>query len=137
MANALELTILTPQRKVLEKETVGSISLTGSEGKIQILPGHAAMVGTLEVGTFECDTPSKGKLFGVISSGFFEVEGDSVVLVAETLELQNEIDVARAKAAQQKAQEMLKEAGLTDEKFRKYELKLQRAMIRQQSSQIH
>lgn len=68
---------------------------------------------------------------GVISNGFFEVNGDCVMVLAETLELRGEIDVARAKLAQQKAEKALQEAGIDEHRFRKYQLKLQRALLRQ------
>ncbi len=110
---------------------MNSVSLTGSEGQIQILPGHAAMVGTLETGPFEVSYADGRKERGVISTGFFEVREGLVTVLAETAELASEIDVGRAKKAQQKAEAGLSAASLTPENFRKYQLKLQRSMIRQ------
>jgi F-type H+-transporting ATPase subunit epsilon len=52
--------------------------------------------------------------------------------LAETVELANEIDLGRAKNAQLKAEEMLRTASLDEHQFKKYELKLQRAIIRQE-----
>ena len=69
---------------------------------------------------------------GVISSGFFEVRDGGVTVAAETVELAKEIDLQRAKTAQKKAENALTDPELDFALFRKYELKLQRALVRQQ-----
>jgi F-type H+-transporting ATPase subunit epsilon len=134
MSTGLSLSILTPERRLVEKLSVDEVTLPGSEGEIQILPGHAAMIGTLETGVFSFHSSGKSAV-GVISSGFFEVKDDEISVMAETLELKSEIDVSRAKKAQQVAQDALNSASLDEQQFKKYQLKLQRALIRQQVSQ--
>jgi F-type H+-transporting ATPase subunit epsilon len=132
----LKLSILSPERRLVERVEVDEITLPGSEGQIQILPGHAAMVGTLQAGGFAYHHAGphteKGSVFGALSTGFFEVKDDEVQLMVETLELKSEIDVDRAKKAQAAAEKTLLESDLDEHQFRKYELKLQRALIRQQ-----
>lgn len=132
MSNELKLSILSPERRLLEAETVQEITLPTSEGQIEILPGHAAMIGTLQTGVFSYVSSDGSKHTGLITTGFFEVADDQVTVMAETLELSGEIDVERAKKAQKVAEDVLREAELDEHKFKKYELKLQRALIRQQ-----
>lgn len=132
MEGNLTLTILSPERRLLNQLPVESVTLTGSEGQIQILPGHAPFISTLETGVFNYRISGEGAGTGVISSGFFEVKQNQVTVMAETLELKSEIDIPRAKSAQEKAEAMLKEAALDEHQFKKYQLKLQRALIRQQ-----
>ena len=132
MAENLKLTILSPERRVAEGIEVKSVTLPGSEGLIQILPGHAAMVGTLLTGIFQYEAASGDQDQGAVSTGFFEVRGDEIAVMAETLELQAEVDLVRAKSAQARAESALQNPELDDSKFRKYQLKLQRALIRQQ-----
>jgi F-type H+-transporting ATPase subunit epsilon len=127
----VKLTILSPERRLLDRAEVDWVTLPGSEGQIQILPGHAAMIGTLQTGIFSYQETRGPESSGVISSGFFEVAGDDVTVTAETLELKGEIDVNRAKAAQAKAEAGLQAADLDEHRFKKYQLKLQRALIRQ------
>jgi F-type H+-transporting ATPase subunit epsilon len=131
---ALQLSILSPERKLLESSPAEEVTLVTSEGMIQILPGHAAMVGTLETGAFSYRTASNELVNGFISTGFFEVRDDKLSLMAETIELQDEIDAERARRAQAKAEEILKQSDLDDATFQKYRLKLERALIRQQLS---
>jgi F-type H+-transporting ATPase subunit epsilon len=129
----MNLSIFSPERRLLDGATVDSVLVTGSEGQVEILPGHAPMVGTLETGIFAYRVPGDPKLHrGAISTGFFEVKDDKVVVLAETLELEGEIDVERARKAQALAEQTLSAAALEGDKFNKYQLKLQRALIRQQ-----
>lgn len=128
----LKLSILSPERRLVERTEVEEVTLTGSEGQIQILPGHAAMMGTLETGLFSYRAPSGQTQTGVVSTGFFEVHDDLVTLLAETIEVQGEIDFDRAKRAQQEAERILSQAELDPSQFKKYQLKLERSLIRQQ-----
>lgn len=133
----LLLSILTPERKLVERAVVREVFLTGSEGTIEVLPGHTAMMGTLEAGRFAY-VSDQGAVNqdGFISHGFFEVaptpEGTEVSVLAETLELQDEIDIDRARKAQKAAEQALSDANLDEHRFRKYQTKLQRSLGRQQ-----
>jgi F-type H+-transporting ATPase subunit epsilon len=132
MANeTFELSILAPERRLVENEPVISVVVTTSQGETEILPGHADMVAKLDTGRFQYTLLSGKIVTGVISSGFVNVENGAVKVVAETIELPNEIDVNRAKQAQMTAEKMLNDASLEGPQFRKYQLKLQRAIIRQ------
>ena len=131
MANTFNLSIYSPERKLLENEPATSLLLSTVEGESEILPGHVDMVSKLETGRFEYKTLTGKPVTGLISSGFINIENNSVKVLAETLELPNEIDVNRAKAAQLKAEQMLADASLGEHEFKKYQLKLQRAVVRQ------
>ena len=106
--------------------------VTTIEGEIQILPGHASLVGVLGTGRITYTLVGEKPVTGIISTGFVSVEEGSVKVVAETIELSGEIDLNRAKLAQQKAQQALADASLSEAHFKKYQLKLQRAIIRQE-----
>jgi len=126
------LSIFAPERRLTQDEMVKSFILTTAKGEIEILPGHADMIAMLDTGRFSYTVEGKAPVQGVISSGFVNVESGKVKVIAETLELPREIDVSRAKAAQAKAEQMLTDASLDEHSFKKYQLKLQRAVIRQQ-----
>ena len=129
--STFNLTILAPERKLLQNEPVESLIITTVEGEIEVLPGHADMISQLSTGRFAYRTTKGERTTGVISTGFLSVEEGSVKVIAETIELSGEIDKSRAKQAQANAEKNLNEAGLDEEAFRKYQLKLQRAIIRQ------
>lgn len=125
------LSILAPERRLIEGQRVVSTVLTTTEGEIEILPGHANMVAQLEPGRFTYTPRGEKPVTGVISSGFVNVESGSVKVVAETIELSSEINLDRAKVAQTKAEEKLASSALDAASFKKYQLKLKRATIRQ------
>lgn len=132
MADTLKLNILSPERRLLDGFEVAVVTLPGAEGQIQVLPGHVPMVSVLNTGVFTYTLPNGTHESGFISTGFVEVLNDEVTVLAETLELKGEIDLSRARRAQERAEQELQGASLDEQKFRKYELKLQRAVIRQQ-----
>lgn len=133
----MKLNILSPEKRIASSIEVSSVTLPGSEGQIQILSEHADMIGTLETGSFAFQTMDGATVVGVITSGFFEVRGgETVTVTAETVELAKEIDLGRAKSAQKKAEGALLDPELDSKLFRKYELKLQRALIRQQIASL-
>jgi F-type H+-transporting ATPase subunit epsilon len=129
--NSFSLSVYAPERKLTQDEQVQSFVVTSTQGELEILPGHANMISALDTGRFVYTPVGKAPVHGVISSGFVNVENGAVKVIAETLELAQEIDVSRARAAQVKAEKMLEDAALDPSSFRKYQLKLQRALIRQ------
>ncbi len=129
---SLKLSVLSPERKLVESALVEEVTLPTSEGQIQVLPGHAAMIGLLETGVVSYRLSDGATVVGAVSTGTFEVKDDELAVLAETLELAREIDVARAQKAQKTAEDALRDAALDEHSFRKYQLKLQRSLIRQQ-----
>ena len=148
MSETLRLTVLSPERRLVDRVAVAEVTLPSVDGQVQVLPGHAPMVAQLQSGPFAYvpRAQSDGAGRGFISTGYAEVSGETVTVYADVLELHGEIDLDRARRAQKKAEENLvgsapaggatgELAGELDEHhFRKYQLKLQRALIRQQVS---
>ena len=77
-----------------------------------ILPGHAPLLGLLGIGTLTYVSASDGKKrYLSIHGGFVEVLDDHVRVLADCAERAEEIDVQRARAALQRAQEEGLESG--------------------------
>ena len=64
--------------------------------------------------------------------GYFEIKDDKIIVLVETAEAAEEIDVERAKAALGRAEEALKKLTPEDKQFKVYEAALERAIIRMQ-----
>jgi F-type H+-transporting ATPase subunit epsilon len=128
----MKLSILSPERKLVEGLEVQEVTLPTAEGEVQILPDHATMIGVIETGSFRFTETGGSQTVGFVSTGFFQVlpSGDVLAMV-ETLELKGEINLSRAAAAQKKAEEALKNSELDESSFKKYQLKLQRSIVRQ------
>lgn len=130
MADKLNLRVYSPERTLLAGKEVQALTLPGSEGQIEVYPEHARMVGTLETGAFSYTLADGNVESGMMSDGFFEIRGDDVFVMAEVLELSHEIDVERARRAQERAEKAL-ESDLEPDQFDIEQLQLRKAVIRQ------
>ena len=100
--------IVTPRRTVYAGEVV-SFSAPGTAGGFQVLFNHAALLSSLETGEVKVVEPDGSELRYATSGGFVEVRNNTVVLLAETAERSDEIDVKRASASRERAQRRLAE----------------------------
>lgn len=123
-----DLEIITPER-VMFSERATSVSAPGVEGNFQVLFHHAPFLTTLDIGKIKLQTADGKEMFFATSGGFVEVRDDRVVLLVETAERADEIDVERANASRRRAEQRLKER---DEKTdaTRAEASLRRAMNR-------
>ena len=96
------LEIVTPKRIVFKGE-VTSFSAPGVEGGFQVLHSHAPLLATVTIGKVKLSEASGTELHYAISGGFVEVRDNNVILLAETAERTDEIDVERVKAARDRA----------------------------------
>jgi len=131
LPESIELVIVTPERQLL-RETVVEVTLPGGDGCLGILPGHAPLITELGIGelTYHAKGASEAGQLAVIS-GFAEVLGDRVTVLAETAEKPEEIDVARAEEAKKRAEERLASAASNpDVDWARAAVALQRSLIR-------
>lgn len=119
--------IVTPERMVFS-EDVDFVVVPGIEGYIGVLPMHAPLVSGLNIGVLKVITSGKETKMA-ISGGFMEVNNDKVVVLADTAEISNEIDVDRAKAARERAEQRLADR-THDVDIARAEMALRRALAR-------
>jgi F-type H+-transporting ATPase subunit epsilon len=128
MAEKLKLEMVTPYKRILS-EDVDELSAPGSLGDLGILPGHTPLLTTLKVG--ELTYKKDGETVHVaVNWGYVEVEEDTVTVLVETAELADQIDLERAKAAFDRAEEALKTLSSEEKDFKIMEAALERAVIR-------
>jgi F-type H+-transporting ATPase subunit epsilon len=127
MENKLKLEIVTPYGLILS-EDVDEVACTGSEGDFGVLPGHVPFFTTLKVGMLIYKKGSSIK-YVFVNWGYAEVGPDRVIL-ADSAEKSEDIDVERAKAAMKRAEERLKKAEEFD--FARSTSSLERAVARVQ-----
>jgi F-type H+-transporting ATPase subunit epsilon len=128
-ANDIQLVVVTPKRQLL-RESASEVQLPGADGYLGVLPGHAPLMTELGIGELSYhDLSGKESTHMAILSGFAEVLSDRVTVLAETAELAQEIDVARAEAARARAEKRLA-SGDTNIDWDRASVALQRALIR-------
>lgn len=126
--STIRLEIVTPERKVYSDE-VNMVIVRGELGELGILPKHAPFVTPLVISAVRIKKDGEEKLIA-ISGGFLDVNPEKIVILAETAELPEEIDLDRAIAAKQRAQSRLSRKDMDQVDFRRAELSLQRALTR-------
>jgi F-type H+-transporting ATPase subunit epsilon len=108
MADTIELEIVTPERLVV-KDRAEEVQIPGRNGYLGVLPGHAPLITELAIGEITYINAGVSTRLAV-AWGFAEVLPDKVTILAETAEHAEDIDVPRAEAARDRAQEHLKTA---------------------------
>ncbi len=128
MAEKLKIELMTPYKKVLSEE-VDMVTATGTLGEFGLLPGHATYLTSLKIGELSY-TKDGITQYLALNWGYLEVENDEVVILVETAERADEIDLERAKAALGRAEEALKGITREDKDFAVQQSALERALIR-------
>ena len=105
----LHLEILTVERKLFDDE-VNMVIAPGTVGILGILPHHTPLITTLTYGELQVKKEGEPDQFFAIGGGFMEVQPHRVIVMADTAEQAEEIDVQRAEAARHHAEELLKRA---------------------------
>ncbi len=130
MAEKMKLEIVTPYSKVVDME-VDEVTATGKLGEFGVLPGHAPFLTSLRIGELCYKNDGVGTCMA-LNWGYFEIRDDKIIVLVETAERADEIDVERARAALGRAEEALKKLTPEDKQFKIYEAALERAVIRMQ-----
>lgn len=107
MANAIKFEIVTPECVVF-KEEIMQISVPTKEGEITVLPKHIPLVASLMPGVIEIKRINGSLKIISTSGGFIEVLKDKVVILADTAEMAEEIDIDRADEARKRAENIIK-----------------------------
>ena len=103
-----ELMILTLARGELYQGRVASLVAPGLEGYFGVLARHAPLVAQLAPGELSVVDEEERRRFFAVSGGFLEVGWDRVTILADAAEGADEIDVARARQAQERARRRLR-----------------------------
>lgn len=122
------LEVVTPERKVYERE-IDMVIVQGVEGELGILPNHIPFVTPLRIAPLTARRDGEEDLIAV-NGGFMEVRKDRVVILAESAELPEEIDVDRAQAARDRAQRRIQAEKKDDIDYLRAEIALQKAINR-------
>ncbi len=123
----LRLDIVTAERNVYSDD-VDMVTAPGIEGELGILPRHAPLMTALQPGELRIRKGDEIEFFA-IGGGFMEVRPDRVIVLADSAERADEIDIERAEAARQRAEKMLKE-GVPEGQIEVIEGALRRSRVR-------
>ncbi len=122
------LQILTPDKLFFDGETDNLIVRT-TVGDKGILARHEDYVAALPIGKMKVRIDGKFRV-AAVSEGTVKVSKDKTVVLVQSCEWADEIDVDRAKAAKEKAEGRMKAAEKDNNDYLLAEYKLKRAINR-------
>ncbi|HEY1913349.1 MAG TPA: F0F1 ATP synthase subunit epsilon [Vicinamibacterales bacterium] len=125
----IQLQIVSADRSLVN-ETVDEVEIPGYDGYFGVLPGHTPLLAVLHVGELWYRQGSE-KHYLSIAFGFAEVQPDQVTILAQIAEKAHEIDIARAEAAKQRAEQRIA-SPVTDMDAERARIALMKALIRLQ-----
>lgn len=127
-AGTLYVEIVAPDKNAFRGEAV-SFRAPGVAGSFEVLYNHAPLVAATGVGPVAIRTASGDEVRFATSGGFVEVLDNRVIMLTEAAEPVDEIDLERARAAEQRAAERMRQ-NLTPEERAAAEADLERARNR-------
>ena len=102
----LQLNIVSPDRLVV-RDSVSGVTVPGKGGYLGVLPGHAPMLTELVPGELTYVREGMNHYL-CVNWGFAEVLPDRVIVLVQSAERAEEIDVEHAQKAKQRAEDRLK-----------------------------
>ena len=103
----LQVELVSPER-ILFSGQAEMVTARTTDGDIAFLPGHAPFIGALGVARLRVLLEGGGEEVAAVHGGFVEVKDDKVTILSDVAELASQIDVNRAREAQQRAEERLR-----------------------------
>ena len=128
------LEIVTPE-KLLFSQGVDFVVVPGREGDFGVLPGHCLFLANLRIGELQYTTGETTESVSILS-GLAEVTPTKVTILADIAEKAEEIDIERAQAALQRAEEHLERGGLPSE-VEEAKVSLEKARLRKKIAERH
>ena len=122
------LQIVTPDKTVMDGKAI-SLLIRTTTGDVEILAGHTDLLAALGTGRARIRTADGMDTFASVSGGFLSVSEGTVRVAATTFEFADELDLDRAEAAKEKAEQRIKNAKSRAE-LDLAKAKLQRALTR-------
>lgn len=127
---------ITTSEKVVFDEEVKEIYLKGCEGEFGVLPNHIPFMTPLDIGVTKVVMDNETKHFTTMG-GIFQLKDNEALVLTQTAEDANEIDVERALEARKRAEARLEEDGSDAVDYHRAEIALAKAIARLKATQMN
>jgi len=125
----IKFKIVTPEKTVFESE-IDQATLPVADGEVTILPNHRSYIGALKAGEIMLKI-GKEEINLAISGGFVEFNKNNLVVLADTAERAEEIDLKRAEEGRKKAEEIMKQkVSMEDSEYARIAAAIEKEMAR-------
>jgi len=129
MATPYRLRLVSADRQLFDG-MVTYAHVAGIDGEMGILARHVPLVTALKIAAVEVETEGGERIAFAVHGGFVEVGVDGVTVLAEVAETRDMVEVARARAALERAGQRLSATGAADVDRLRAEAALERARTR-------
>lgn len=123
----INMEVVTPEKHICSLETE-AVVVPAYEGYLGVLPNHAPLVTQLGIGVVTYTVGGEKKKIA-ITGGFMEVADNKMIILADTAEMGENIDVERAAASKERAEKRLRDKA-EDLDYVRAQASLQRAITR-------
>ncbi len=100
----MKVEVVSPERVLFSGVATQLVTRTESGGEIAFLPGHTSFLGVLTENHTRIFLEDGRVQSVAVHGGFVEASGGHVTLLSDNAELAEDIDVARARAAKERAE---------------------------------
>jgi len=121
----MQIELVSPERILFSGEAIMVVARTLGGGDIAFLTGHAPFMGALDIFPIRIRMADDTDVVAAVHGGFISVQNDHVKILSDLAELQDQIDVDRARRAAEEAEAAVRQ-GDNDEA----EVELRRANAR-------
>lgn len=129
------LHIVTPERTVFEGE-VDSVTFPTPDGEVTVLPGHIPYITTVKPGEVLI-RDGREEILMAVSGGFIEFSKNKLMLMADTAERADEIDMERAEEARRKAEDLKKQKFSDSQDYYRVAAAIEKEMARLRVARKH
>jgi F-type H+-transporting ATPase subunit epsilon len=113
-----KLILVTPEKKVVLGAEIEQVTVPAYRGMLNILPGHKPMITSIDTGIMNWKIKGEDKTYkAVISCGYCEVHPQGVDILAESLQMSEEINADESKKTIVSAEKKMATELLSDEEF--------------------
>lgn len=131
----IDFKIVTPERIVYEAD-IDQVTLPTAMGEITVLPNHLPLVSLLAAGELLIKIDNK-EIPMAVAGGFVEVGKNKVVILADSADRIEEIDIKRAEEAKKRAEEVLKSKKMDITEYAALSAQLERELARLKVARRH
>jgi len=94
--------VISPDGELFREEAT-SIVAPAMDGYLGVMKGHAPLITVLDIGELLIRTPDDHILSLAVAGGFMEVRRDETLILCDHAEFRDDIDIARASEAEERA----------------------------------
>ncbi len=128
MAEYMQLDIVTPEKSILSRK-VTEVVAPGSEGEFGVLYGHTPFLTTLKPGRILAKTEDRDILIAV-SGGFAEVTANKIIVLAESAQLAEDINLQEVRAELEMLEDKFKGMDKDDPDYYKVQDRMAKTRVR-------